>query len=229
MFFRSLEKLLKYHFLSEELALTALTHKSYKNEKNIAYDNERLEFLGDSILSTVLSELLMKIYPEMNEGDLSKMRAHLVNERSLAKIASQLDLQSYLKLGHGEMISGGHLKPRLLASAFEALIGAIYLDGGFEKVKDVIHCIFKGKVKILKFEEKEDYKTYLQEMTQKKYDKVPTYKIIKESGPEHEKVFSVNLYLESKVLATGCGTSKKRAEQAAAKMAILELEGKNEL
>ncbi len=229
MFFHSLEKHLKYHFLSEELALTALTHKSYKNEKKIAYDNERLEFLGDSVLSTVLSELLMKIYPEMNEGELSKMRAHLINERFLAKIANQLDLQSYLKLGHGETLSGGHLKPRLLASAFEALIGAIYLDGGFEKARDVVHFIFKDKVKIPKFEEKEDYKTYLQEMTQKKYDKVPTYKVSEESGPEHEKVFSVELYLDSKVLAKGSGTSKKRAEQAAAKIAILDLEGKNEL
>lgn len=229
MFFQSLEELLKYQFLDKELALTALTHKSYKNEKKVAYDNERLEFLGDSVLSTVLSELLMKTYPEMNEGDLSKMRAHLVNERFLAKMADQLDLQSYLKLGHGETLSGGHLKPRLLASAFEALIGAIYLDGGFEKARDVIHCIFKDKVKIPKFEEKEDYKTYLQEMTQKKYDSVPVYRVTKESGPEHEKVFSVDLYLKSKILAKGSGTSKKRAEQAAAKIAILELEGKNEL
>ncbi len=229
MFFYSLEERLKYQFLNEELATTALTHRSYKNEQKTPYDNERLEFLGDSVLSTALSEFLMKVYPDRDEGELSKMRAYLVNEHFLAKVASGLHLQSHLKLGYGETLSGGYLKPRLLASTFEALIGAIYLDGGFEKVKNVIYHIFKDKMKISKSEMKRDCKTYLQEITQKKYNMKPTYKVIKESGPEHKKVFSVNLYLDNKLLATGSGTSKKRAEQTAAETAIIELENKNEL
>lgn len=220
----SLEEKISYAFKNSELLTQALTHKSYHNEnnKNSPGHNERLEFLGDAVIDLILSELLFKLHPEMNEGELSKVRASLVNEHILSEIALSLDLDKHMKLGKGEMQTGGPTKPRLLASSFEALAGALYLDGELEKSLDFIKFTFKEKLKEIDMENHfaTDYKTRLQEKAQEKFKKTPMYKLSKEEGPDHSKSFYVELYLGEKLISSGVGKSKKQAEQNAAKEAL---------
>jgi ribonuclease III len=218
-----LEENLGYEFKDEALILEALTHKSYSYESNgeVDYDNEKLEFLGDSVLSTVISDMIYKRNPDYTEGELSKLRASLINEHSLARIAVHLDIGRFLLLGKGEERTGGRDKPSLLSNAYEAILAAIYLDSGFRATYKVIKRHFDAS--ILNIPPKKlnrDYKSSLQEESHKRFKTIPRYKVIKRSGPDHKQVFEVELSINAKPISKGTGSSKKEAEQAAAKKAL---------
>jgi ribonuclease-3 len=220
----TLEWKLEFRFMNRNLLNRALTHKSFHNENKTTSvgNNERLEFLGDSVLSLVLSEQLMRQYPEAPEGHLSKARASLVNEQVLTEVALELEVNEMLRLGKGELTSGGNEKPRLLASAVEAVLGAIFIDSGFEAAKRVILNLFEDRLSRVDLEEQyqQDYKTRLQEIIQERFKSTPIYEVISENGPDHNKEFRVEVKLQDEVLATGLGLSKKQASQEAARLAL---------
>lgn len=222
-----LQERMGYQFQDEGLLLQALTHKSFHNEHPEASggDNERFEFLGDAVLDLALSDYLMKIYPQVNEGVLSKVRASLVNEAVLAELAKEFKCQSLLRLGRGETQSGGSDKPRLLASAFEALVGALYLDAGFERSRQFVCQVFESRVKDMDPDKdfQSDYKTRLQELSQEQFKQTPAYQLVGEHGPDHDKTFVIQVAIGERKLAEGQGKSKKQAEQAAAKIALEEI------
>lgn len=224
-----LQERLGYRFGDPAVLIQSLTHTSYGHE-NLQdlpvsrRDNERLEFLGDAVLDVIVSDLLLEAFPAAAEGQLSKMRAAIVNERTLAQIALSIHLQEVVRLGKGEVQTGGNFKPSILSSTFEALIAAIYLDGGFHAVYPVVRFLFRDF-----FTEEEmlittyDHKTQLQEFAQAKWKQTPTYHLIKTCGPDHAKIFEVEVRLSGKVLATAHGGSKKEAEQNAARTSLQEL------
>jgi ribonuclease-3 len=220
---------LGYHFSDISLLENALTHSSYANERRIA-NNERLEFLGDSVLSIIVSDFLYLRMPKVKEGVLTKLRASLVCEQSLAELSKKFSLSEYIKLGKGEEITGGRGRASIIADAFEAVLAAIYLDGGMNAAHvwllDIMHDSLE---KAMSGEIYQDYKTMLQEAVQKGDTGKVTYNLIKESGPDHMKSFEVSALIDGKTISKGKGTSKKDAEQAAAH-AALELIGgqKNE-
>lgn len=221
----TLEWKLGYRFINQNLLTRALTHKSFHNEnKELSLgNNERLEFLGDSVLALVLSEALMRLYPDVSEGDLSRVRASLVNEQTLADIAvSELELDELLVLGKGERTSGGKSKPRLQCSVLEAVIGAVFIDGQFEAAKNVVLKLFAKTLKSvdIQVQYQADFKTRLQEVVQERYKTTPTYTVIKEEGPDHDKVFIVEVKYNEEILAQGQGNSKKQASQEAARLAL---------
>ncbi|MBQ8928321.1 MAG: ribonuclease III [Oscillospiraceae bacterium] len=220
-----LEERIGYRFRDRALIEEALSHSSYANEKKKQrHSNERLEFLGDSVLSVVVSQYLFEHYPDLPEGELTKIRAALVCEKSLHKFALRIDLGAFLLLGKGETHTGGRERPSILADAFEAVIAAVYLDGGLEAARThILHFIPE------RIPEKHsllfgDYKTALQEVIQKNPEEKVEYLLTQESGPDHAKTFVVEVCLNSNVIGTGTGRSKKEAEQMAAKEA-LELMG----
>ncbi len=222
-----LERVLGYTFLKRDILRDALTHKSYLNEmRNLekeggTQDNERLEFLGDAVLDLVMSEHLTVTYPHSSEGDLSKMKARVVSEASLARVAKRLGLGTYLRLGRGEERTEGREKSSLLADALEAVIAAVYFDGGFETARSLILRTFREELDRLKQREGDiDYKTELQEWCQRKLDVLPVYRVQGESGPDHQKLFEVRLTIRGRDLGMGRGRSKKEAEQRAAKEAL---------
>ena len=219
---RNLEKRLGYKFRDIAILEMALTHRSFANENSQLgiSDNERLEFLGDAVLGLCISDLLIKKYTDLPEGTLSKIRAAIVNEKPLAELAQRLDIGSCLLLGRGEDISGGRKKDSLLANALEAIIAAVYLDSGFTKTKTFIKHLVgpllnDDNVRSQYF----DYKTAVQEFCQKKYKTIPVYTIIDSSGPDHAKMFEVQLTIAEKTLYAGSGKSKKEAEKQAAQKA----------
>ncbi len=218
---------LKKSFKNKNLIKTAWTHSSYANEnrqKNLSY-NERLEFLGDSVLSLITSEYLYKNFSHMPEGDLTKIRAALVCEKSLYEFAKEVDLGSYLYLGKGETATNGRNRSSILADAFEATLAALYLDGGYENAKKFCLPFIEESVeKAINGLMFKDYKTSLQEIVQKNKGEILTYKLEKEEGPDHDKKFYINVYLNSNIIGKGIGRTKKDAEQNAAKEA-LELMG----
>jgi ribonuclease-3 len=221
-----LQESLGYTFGDHAILLQSLTHTSYGHEflqeKPFGLrDNERLEFLGDAVLDVVISDILLESFPNSREGQLSKMRAAVVNEKTLAEVAMSIQLQRCVRLGKGESQTGGALKPSILSSAFEALIAAIYLDGGFHAVYPVVRHLFaplfdEGQ-ELMAFY---DHKTQLQELIQARWKVTPTYHLIKSTGPDHAKTFEVEVRANGKALATASGFSKKEAEQNAAKAAI---------
>ena len=218
--FSELEKLTGYSFKNEELLRRALTHTSYVNEnrQERISSNERLEFFGDAIIEFFVSEYLFEKYKDLPEGELTRIRASMVCEQSLAKCAKIINLGSFLFMGKGEDATGGRLRPSVTSDAFEALTAAVYLDGGLEDVKSFI---YKNLIGNLADEELFfDAKTRLQEITQKLYGENPEYELVDEKGPSHEKVFTVNVYINGKKSGTGCGHSKKAAEQEAAAKAM---------
>ena len=219
-----------YAFRKSELLEQAMTHKSYHYEVrgNSHGDNERLELLGDAVLDLVLTVDLMERFPNQNEGELSKMRASLVNETALAEISKEMGIDQDLRLGKGERLTGGSSKPRLLACGFEAFVGAVFLDSGYATTEKLIRQIFVSRINQLDLtmHYRDDYKTRLQEQLQMSQKKTPRYEIEKEEGPDHDKVFHVLLRLGPEVLARGCGRSKKQAEQDAARLALIVLEQK---
>jgi ribonuclease-3 len=212
-----LERALGYRFHRLELLNQALTHKSYVHEqREPAQHNERLEFLGDAVLGLVISDHCYGRFSELAEGELSKLRASLVNESNLAKIARRLDLGAYLLVGRGEELTGGRAKTSLLADTFEALLAAIYLDSSLADAYRVVMRCFEDDLNALLDEGHKDYKSELQEYTQEKFGCVPTYIVSRERGPDHEKVFEVELAVRGQLQGFGAGKSKKEAEQAAA-------------
>ncbi len=214
-----------YEFKDKKLLSEALSHSSFANEnkKNIN-SNERLEFLGDSVLSVVVADYLFKEYKNRPEGELTKLRAALVCEGSLFKFAKEINLGDYIKLGKGETITGGNKRPSILADAFEAVIAAIYLDGGVEEARNFIMRFIKNELNTGFNTVLNDYKTILQEIIQKNPEEKVEYHLLSESGPDHNKAFTVQVKLNTNVIGTGTGKSKKQAEQFAAREA-LELMG----
>ena len=221
---KDLEKAIGYQFSNIMLLQNALTHSSYANEcwHDSLKSNERLEFLGDSILGMVVAEYLYHRFPDRPEGELTKMRADMVCEQALAAIAEKLDLGHHLLLGHGEEQTGGRLRPSILADAVESVIAASFLDGGMEAAKTFIERYVLSDVQ-LEQKHNVDYKTALQEQVQKKNDQLLVYELRSESGPDHAKVFEVAVLLNGNTVGIGTGSSKKRAEQDAAKVALKSL------
>jgi len=206
-----------------DLYYQALTHSSYAHEKGAGSSyNERLEFLGDAVLELIISDYLYKTYPEFPEGKMTKLRADLVCEATLVRLARNLNLSQYLRLGKGELRTGGANRPSLLADAVEALIGALYLDQGWEECCERVLQLFKTVLTEVKDGSLiSDYKTLLQEFTQARFFLTPVYRIVRESGPDHDKMFLAEVLLEQSSLGKGKGRSKKEAEQEAAKAAWL--------
>ena len=217
---------MNYTFRSPALLEEALCHSSYANEHRTGqiHSNERLEFLGDSVLGFVTAEFLFLQHPDLPEGDLTRIRAALVCEQSLYEVAQKLDLGRYLKLGRGEEAGGGRARTSILADATEAVLAAVYLDGGITAAKALIHRVLLDVEREEAVEERRrDYKTALQEFVQRQADQVLTYRMAGEEGPDHAKTFLAEVLLNGKPLGTGSGHSKKEAEQAAAKAALSAL------
>ncbi|MFH1626247.1 MAG: ribonuclease III [Pseudomonadota bacterium] len=220
---KELQRKISYKFKNLNLLKQALTHRSFANEdqSGLADDNERLELLGDAVLDLVITHLLMNRFPHYTEGDLSKARAAMVNERRLSSIARGLGLGDYLFLSKGEELTKGRDKDSILAAAFEALVGSIYLDRGFRKVYKVMVRHFSS---ILDTEKErgfyKDFKTQLQEHSQSCFKTTPRYILAGESGPDHDKTFHINILINGKLFGEGSGKSKKEAEQKAAKVAL---------
>lgn len=220
-----LEDRIGYIFNDKQLIIEALTHKSFKTP----YNNERLEFLGDAVLDLIVGEYLYKLFPKSDEGVLSKIRASLVNEEGFARLAKEIDLGSYLFLSTAEENNKGRSKNSLLSNAFEAIIGAIYLESGLQKANDIAIALIEASYPKIDLDTlSKDYKTALQELTQALYGITPTYALLSASGPDHNKTFEVAIMLESKQIATAKGKSKKAAQQDAAKIALENLKGSNE-
>ncbi len=221
---KDLEAAIGYRFQNIALLQRALAHSSYANERwhDGLKSNERLEFLGDSILGMVVAEFLYGHYPENLEGELTRMRADVVCETALAKVARRIDLGRHILLGNGEEQSGGRNRDSILSDAVEAVIAACYLDGGMEVAKAFIHR-FVLEEESVKQHNNRDFKTALQELVQRKKDQLLTYALVGESGPDHNKLFSVELRLNGELVGCGEGSSKKRAEQMAAKEAMEKL------
>lgn len=217
------EEKLGYTFRDKSLLKNALTHSSYANEhrREGVSSNERLEFLGDAILGLVVAEHLYRTHPDKPEGELTKLRAELVCEKSLAEVAGRLELGRELRLGHGESHGGGSHRPSMLADAVEAVLAAAYLDGGMEIPKGIITRLILGKEPTVSGNQ--DYKTRFQELVQRNRDQVIAYALTGESGPDHHKTFTVEVSLNGAPVGTGSGSSKKRAEQDAAREAIARL------
>ncbi len=219
------EDVIHYNYKNKALMNEALTHSSYSNEgKKGGKDNERLEFLGDSILSLIVAENLFKHYKHLPEGELTKLRASLVCEKSLYKFALKIDLGQYLRVGKGEEHTGGRNRPSILSDAFEAVIASIYLDGGYDAAKEFVLSFVPQNIDVKKVSVLSDYKTALQEIIQKNREEKIEYVLANEIGPDHNKAFTVEVHLNSNVIGVGKGKSKKQAEQLAAKEA-LELMG----
>ncbi len=216
---KKLEEKIEYSFKDKSLLEEALTHSSYANDCQLRINNERMEFLGDAILSLVSAQYLYEKFPDLPEGDLSKIRSSLVCTRSLSDFAREIDLGSYLKLGRGEMKTGGSNRDSNLENAFEALIAAIYLDGGMEQARKHILRFLDRDIDTSNIGVK-DYKTTLQEVIQKNKDETLNYVIVREDGPAHDKIFEAEVHVNSNVVGSGVGRSKKQAEQEAAKEAL---------
>ncbi len=235
--YENVEKSLGYKFKNIHLLENAFMHTSYVNEKKMDKNksNEKLEFLGDAVLDLIISTYLYNKYTELNEGQLSKFRANVVCEDAFSLMSKKLSLGDSLMLGKGEMLNNGMFRNSILADLFEAVIGAIYLDCGFSRTEEVVLELMKDNIDIYKLTfEKSDYKTLLQEKVQsRKYHKgempkAPVYKVIKEEGPAHNKIFTVELCICDEAVSIGVGKSKKEAEQNSAKTYIEKIEKTSE-
>lgn len=220
-----LEKTIGYIFKNRKLLHTALTHSSYSNEKRAHGDkescNERLEFLGDSVLSLIVSNYIFSVYPDMPEGELSKVRAGTICEKALAEFARNIKLGDYLFLGRGEELTNGRKRPSILADAFEALLASIYLDGSIEDVKRFLLPFVKREIKsILESGHTADYKSILQQFVQQEKGELLEYVLVEESGPAHKRIFTVEARLNNNVVGVGTAGNKREAEQIAAREAL---------
>ena len=221
---KDLEAAIGYHFHNLTLLQNALAHSSYANERwhNSLLSNERLEYLGDSILGMLVAEFLYRSFPDRPEGELTRMRADMVCEKTLAAVANSIRLGEHLMLGHGEEQGGGRNRESILADAVESVIAACFLDGGMEAARQFIEKFILVKVPVTQLHNV-DYKTRLQELIQQKKNQTLAYALTGESGPDHDKQFTVQVSLNGKVVGSGSGKSKKRAEQDAARAAIMLL------
>jgi len=213
----SLEEVIGYEFRDKELLTEALTHKSHATESGSPRNNERLEFLGDSVLGLIVSYYLFLKNPSEDEGFLSKTKSAIVSRANLARWAEAIGIGHYIILGAGEKLSGGSRRHSILANAIEAVLGAVYLDGGLPNAEKIIIPWLEGQAP---GELDIDHKSMLQEMIQKRHKRPPDYELMSESGPEHEKLFTIRVYLGKKTLGLGSGKNKKEAQQAAAKNAL---------
>ncbi len=222
-----LEERLGFRFRDPALLIRALVHRSYAVEKRFpaGSDNERLEFLGDAILSAAIAHLLYEKFPEAPEGDLSKMRAWLVREERLASVAERLGLSDFILVSQGEKRSGGTRKASILAGTLEAVLGAVYLDGGYDKAFSCVKRLFRSLIPQARRGLLADYRSRLQELAQARFKETPTYRVVKEEGPSHAPLFVVEVLLGGKPLARGQGGSKKEAAQEAARKALHKLQG----
>jgi len=221
--YTELEKCLDYQFKDKDLIIEALTHKSYKK----VFNNERLEYLGDAVLNLIVGEFLFNKFPQSNEGELSKIRASLVNEKGFTKLALAINLGDYIYLSEAEDRNQGRKKASILSDAFEAIMGAIYIESGLVILKPMILKLLDENYDEINLDELfSDYKTALQEVTQAKFGAIPVYKLESAVGPDHEKVFELSLWIKEKHYATAKGKSKKLAQQAAAKIVLNQLQGK---
>lgn len=225
--FGELEAVLGYTFQDRALLEQALRHASWCNEHAGARldDNERLEFLGDAVLDLVVGHRLMDRYPQLREGELSVTRAQVVSEAGLSEVAGQLGLGRWLSLGKGEEKSGGRTKPSILADAFEAILAAVYLDGGFAAAWEMVGRLLSQRIETVEFKGFYDFKTRLQETSQARLKATPTYQVVQELGPDHDKRFVVAVMIGAEEWARAVGRSKKEAEQMAAAEANFKLEG----
>lgn len=217
---------LDYRFADNTSLVEALTHKSYSNEQpgKLIACNERLEFLGDAVLDLVVSRYMFRRFPDAQEGELTRIRAEVVSEKGLAVVARRLQLGLYLRLGRGEERSGGRDKDSLVANALEALLGAVFCDGGFQPVCVLIEKLFAASIaEAAQRKYGLDHKTHLQEITQARYAQIPEYILVCEDGPEHRRHYTIEARLGDKTLGRGQGTTKKKAEQQAALVAISRL------
>lgn len=229
--YEDLEKFIKITFTDKDLLDHAFIHKSFMNEYHGTdkTDNERLEFLGDAVLELTVTEHLFKTYPKKSEGELTNWRSALVKGKHLAEVADDLKLGNYLYLSKGEEKSGGRKKKYILANTVEALIGAMYLDKGYRVTHDFIHKFILIKLEgILEEGLHIDAKSHFQELAQDDFDITPEYRLIKEYGPDHSKKFIMGAFLGDKKVAEGEGSSKQKAEESAARQALIDVEWKNE-
>ncbi|MEP6860638.1 MAG: ribonuclease III [Deltaproteobacteria bacterium] len=227
MDYAELETVLGYQFHDRLLLERALRHASWCNEQqgDRGEDNERLEFLGDAVLDLVVGDRLMRRYPQLREGELSVTRAQVVSETGLSDVAAQLGIGQWLMLGKGEEKSGGRTKPSILADAFEALIAAVYLDSGFEAASAMVNRLLAQRIETVEFKGFYDFKTRLQETSQARMRATPTYEVVQELGPDHDKRFVVAVKIGDDEWARAVGKSKKEAEQMAAAEAHFKIEG----
>ncbi|HLL21843.1 MAG TPA: ribonuclease III [Kofleriaceae bacterium] len=228
--FSGLEAVLGYSFRDRGLLEQALRHASWCNEQNRDAggklgDNQRLEFLGDAVLSLTVSQRLMSRFPEAHEGDLSVTRAQVVSEEGLSDVAGKLGFGDWILLGKGEEKSGGRAKPKILADAFEAIVAAVYLDGGFQAAWDLVERLLTERINAAEIKNFYDFKTRLQETSQARLKATPTYRVVQELGPDHDKRFVVAVTIGTDEWARAVGKSKKEAEQMAAAEAHFRLEG----
>ncbi len=221
---RSFQRRLGYEFRHQELLQLALTHRSYAHENRLGEQNERLEFLGDSVLGLIAGEELYQSRPDLPEGDLSRRRSYLVSESTLARMASEIRLGRVMRLGVGEDRSGGRDKPSLLADSLEAVFGAVFLDGGLDAARSVICPLLKLQMETTQAWDRRDNKTRLQELLQSQGNGLPRYHLVDEQGPDHDKTFTIECRRDGEVLGQGSGSSKKAAEQAAAEAALSVLD-----
>ena len=216
-----LESIIDYKFKNKKLLRKAMTHRSYAVEKKIPTDNQRLEFLGDAVVGIIVAEYLFKLYPQKQEGELTALRSAIVQQNTLAILAQRIDLQDFILLGKGEIEAGGNKRDSTLCDAFEALIGAVYLDSDFNTIRKLLLFILTNA-----FPEPSNLlvelnpKGLLQEVTQKKWGLKPDYKIIKASGPQHDIVYIIEAYIDGKIYGVGEGKNIKSAESAAAKATL---------
>ncbi|MBD1399580.1 ribonuclease III [Pelovirga terrestris] len=220
--YTQLQQKLGYTFTDFNLIVQALTHKSFSNEQpECVAHNERLEFLGDAVLELAVSDLVYRLFPDIPEGGLTRIRAEVVCEKGLAEIARGLDLGSCLRLGRGEVNNQGFNKPSLLSDALEALLGAVFRDGGFATVCQIVEKSFAAAIDAsARLRYGSDHKTCLQERLQAHYNKLPEYRLSQIEGPEHDKVFFMEVHFNNRILGRGRGSSKKSAEQQAAAAAL---------
>jgi len=216
-----LESRISYQFTDRELLAEAVTHPSRAGETN-ASSNQRLEFLGDAVLDLMLAQELLLQHPSWDEGRLSRSRASLVSGRALASLAAELSLGDWVRLGRGESTADGSIAPSILANAYEALMGAVFLDGGYDAARQVVAAHFAGRLDEVISSDR-DSKTALQELTQKNYAELPTYETIKVSGPDHARVYEVEVFVQARSMANGSGRSRRAAEQEAAENALERL------
>jgi ribonuclease-3 len=215
--FKQLEQCLDYDFKDKNLIIEALTHKSFKKP----YSNERLEFLGDAVLNLIVGEFLYNKFPTSNEGELSKMRASLVNEQGFTKLAYQINLGDYIYVSNAEDRNNGREKPSILSDAFEAIMGAIYIESNLDTVKDIILKLLESGYETINLDNLfSDYKTALQEVTQAKFGMIPIYKLEQATGPDHKKEFEISIWIDDRCYGKAKGKSKKIAQQAIAKIAL---------
>lgn len=222
-----LEQNIGYSFRDKNLLIEAITHKSYYHENPDKAENynERLEFLGDSVLGFVIAEYLFLLNNKLTESVMAKTKSYTVKETVLLEVANSLSVGKYLRLGKGEEATGGRVKRSLLADAVEAILGAVYLDGGYEKARELILRLFKKRIDdIVSSGQFHDFKTELQEKTQLLYGVIPEYKIVKQEGEEHKKIFTIDVYIGEERFGRGTGKSKKEAEVLAAKEALTKIQ-----